>query len=208
MLYTIYLIAAVAGGTIMACQFVLSLFGMADHGVGHIGHFDHGPHLGGHDAAAGADGDMATADHPDSTWLFGIITFRTLVAAITFFGLAGGAAWSAGLGSPKSLALAVAAGFAAMYGMYWLMLQISRLASSGNERIVNAVGRHATVYVPIPAGGRGAGKVQLSMQNRIVEFQAVSQEADVLRTGETVEVIEVSGSDLVRVRRLAEPVGA
>jgi membrane-bound ClpP family serine protease len=47
------------------------------------------------------------------------------------------------------------------------------------------------------------------MQNRIVEFQAVSEESERLRTGETVEVTAVSGSDLVRVRRLPQdaPVG-
>jgi hypothetical protein len=86
--------------------------------------------------------------------------------------------------------------------------QISRLASSGNERIVNALGRRATVYIPIPADGRGAGKVQLSMQNRIVEFQAVTDGPEPLKTGEAVEVVAVSGSDMVRVRRLAEPVEA
>jgi hypothetical protein len=46
------------------------------------------------------------------------------------------------------------------------------------------------------------------MQNRIVEFQAVTEEPEPLKTGETVEVVEVSGSDRVRVRRIVEPVGA
>ena len=46
------------------------------------------------------------------------------------------------------------------------------------------------------------------MQNRIVEFQAVTDEEERLRTGEPVEVIAVDGSDLVRVRRVVETVGA
>lgn len=213
MLNTIFLIAAVIGGTIMVCQFMLTVFGWGDHGgdVGGDFHggfdhsFDHGGHIGGHDAGGDHGGDAA---HADSSWLFGVVTFRTLVAAIAFFGVAGAGALSAGVRAPVALAIALGAGFFAMYGMYWLMRQISRLASSGNERIVNALGRRATVYIPIPADNQGAGKVQLSMQNRIVEFQAVTDGAEALKTGETVEVVAVSGSDLVSVRRVAEAVEA
>jgi len=217
MLNTIFLIAAVIGGTVMVCQLALSVLGMGEHGAGGHGHFGHGDfgadhtggHFGGHDADAGADGDLTgDGSHADSNWLFSVITFRTLVAASAFFGLAGAAALSADFSGPQSVAIALAAGLAAMYGMYWLMMQISRLASSGNERISNALGRRATVYIPIPAAGGGAGKVQLSMQNRIVEFQAVTEEPEPLKTGETVEVVEVSGSDRVRVRRIVEAVGA
>jgi hypothetical protein len=88
------------------------------------------------------------------------------------------------------------------------MQAISKLTSSGNERIVNAIGCRGSVYIPIPPSGQGAGKVQLSMQNRIVEFQAVTDEPDRLRTGETVEVVAVAGSDLVRVRRVVQAVEA
>lgn len=216
MVYTVFLVAAVIGGTVMLCQFALTVFGLGDHGD-HLGHgdfhdaghdFDHGSGAG-HDADAGADGDV-TGDggHADSNWLFAMITFRTLVAATAFFGIAGAAAHTAGVSDAKALAIAFAVGFAAMYGMYWLLRQISRLASSGTERIGNALGRVGRVYIPIPAAGSGAGKVQLSMQNRIVELTAVTDDADPLRTGESVEVVAVTGSDQVRVRRVAQAVEA
>jgi hypothetical protein len=64
------------------------------------------------------------------------------------------------------------------------------------------VGLPATVYIPIPAGSKGAGKVQLSMQNRIVEYQAVTDDAEPLKTGDKVEVIGVMNSDTVQVRRV------
>jgi membrane protein implicated in regulation of membrane protease activity len=213
MLYTIFLIAAVIGGTIMVCQFLLTVLGLGDHGgdAGHFGYGDFhggdGVHVGGHDA--GMDAHLSgDGTHADSSWLFGVVTFRTMVAATAFFGIAGAAAMTADMNRPQSLAIALVAGFSALYGMYWLMRQISRLTSSGNERIANALGRRATVYIPIPAEGRGAGKVQLSMQNRIVEFQAMTDDAQPLKTGETVEVVAVSGADLVSVRRIAEAVEA
>ena len=107
-----------------------------------------------------------------------------------------------------SLILAIVVGAFAMYGMYWLMRLIAGLNSSGNERIGNAVGLQATVYIPIPATRQGAGKVQLSMQNRVVEYQAVTDDAEPLKTGETVHVVGVAGSDTVQVRRAVEPVPA
>ena len=213
---TVFLIAAVVGGTVMVCQFALTLLGMGGD-AGHAGDLpgdvqfdgDLGPGDSAaaqhHTAWSAADGEF---HHADSSWLFGVISFRTLVAAAAFFGVAGKAALGADISAGKSLVIAVLAGLAAMYGMYWLMQGISRLQSSGNERIGNAVGRQATVYIPVPAEGKGAGKVQLSMQNRIVEFQAVTDEAERLRTGEAVVVIAVAGSDLLRVRRAPQTVEA
>jgi len=138
--------------------------------------------------------------------VFSVISFRTLVAAIAFFGVSGRAALSAGYAPSTSFILAVIVGVAAMYGMYWMMRGIASLNSSGNERIGNAVGRRATVYLRIPATRSGMGKVQLSMQNRIVEYQAFTDETEPLQSGESVEVVDVAGGDTVYVRRIAKPV--
>ncbi len=217
MLDMLFLIAAIIGGTVMICQFLLTLVGMGDDG----GEMGDGDFSGDADVAGDFDADLpgdhetslghaADADyqHPDSTWLFGVLSFRTLIAAAAFFGVAGKTALSAGLSQPIALLIAVLLGLSAMYGMYYLMQGMSRLTSSGNERIVSAIGKHATVYIPIPAEGAGVGKVQVNLQNRTVEFQAVSEESDQLSTGETVEITEVKNSDTVAVRRLAAPVEA
>jgi membrane protein implicated in regulation of membrane protease activity len=220
MLDNIFLIAAVIGGTILVCQFALTLLGLGHDGAGvghdmggfHGGGFHGDAHIGGGGhAGAGADHhgsshtqENADNQHPNSSWLFGVLTFRTLVAAAAFFGVSGKAALSAGYAQSTSLILAILIGLSAMYGMYWLMRLISGLASSGNERIGNAVGRQATVYIPIPPARKGAGKVQLSMQNRIVEYQAVTDENETLKTGESVEVVGVAGGDIVQVRRSAQ----
>lgn len=220
MLDIFFIITAVVGITVLACQFVLTLMGLGDHGdaLGDVGDVNSGDGFDGdvtvhdssvpgdHHTSAGtaADGQL----HPDSTWLFGVVTFRTLVSAAAFFGLAGMAALRSGFSPSSSLILAAAAGLAAMYVAYWSMRAIAGLASSGNERIGNAVGRFATVYIPVPADQQGAGKVQLSMQNRIVEFLAVTDESDRLPTGLKVEVVGVVGNDTVAVRRVVEPAHA
>jgi membrane protein implicated in regulation of membrane protease activity len=218
MLHIIFLIAAVIGGTVMVCQFVLTLMGLGDDAtdltdgdfsgdVSHTGTMDATDVGIDHDTSFAHAGDM-DYQHPDSTWLFGVLSFRTIVAAAAFFGVAGETALSAGHSPGIALTIAVLVGIAAMYGMYWLMSGISRLTSSGNERIGAALGKLATVYIPIPAKEKGLGKVHLTLQNRTVEFQAVSDEAAPLRTGETVEIVGVKNSDTVNVRRIRETVNA
>jgi hypothetical protein len=210
-LSTLYLIAAVIGGTILVCQFVLALVGLG-HDSGDLGHHlggdfhgdAHGGGFDGHDMGDSHAG--AGADHADSTHLFAVLSFRTLTAAAAFFGVTGLALESSGLPATTSLFLALCAGACALYGMYGLLRLIAGLSSSGNERIGNAVGLAATVYVPIPATGKGAGKVQLSMQNRIVEYQAVTDDAEPLKTGEAVEVVGIKNSDTVHVRRTSRVV--
>ncbi len=208
---TLFLIAAVVGGTVLVCQFALTLLGLghdsADMGHHMGGDFHGDAHVGGDSHVGHSGGTHADADqHANSTHIFSVISFRTLVAAIAFFGVSGRAALSAGYAQSTSLILAAVVGITAMYGMYWLLRLIASLNSSGNERISNAVGRQATVYIRIPATRSGAGKVQLSMQNRIVEYQAVTDEAEPLQSGESVEVVDVAGSDSVYVRRIAKPV--
>jgi hypothetical protein len=204
----LYLMAAVLGGTILICQFVLALFGLGHDGADfahHAGDFHGagGSHLGdslhGHSADSSHPG--SDGQHPDSTHLFAVVSFKTLVAAAAFFGITGFSTLKAGFPVTTTLVLSVVAGTLAMYGMYWLLGLITRFDSEGNEQIVNAVGQSATVYVPIPATGRGAGKVQLSMQNRIVEYQAVTDANEVLKTGESVVVVGIKSDDTVEVRR-------
>lgn len=213
MLETIFLIAAVVGGTVMLCQFVMTLMGAgddgADGGVNAGDAFDGDFDAGDFDGGDSLDSSHhAAGHHQDANWLFKAISLRTLVAAFAFFGVAGMAATSAGAPPAGSVAVAIAAGLAAMYGVYWLMQSIGKLASSGNERIENALGCRATVYVRIPAARKGAGKVTLTLQNRTVEYQAVTDDPEPLRTGEPVEVVAVSGDDMVCVSRIAEPISA
>ena len=113
---TVYLICAILGGTLMLCQFVLTLVGLGGHhdlGGDHtsdggdvqhdLGHYHHEP---GH--------------HEESSWFFKLLTFRTIVAALLFFGLAGLAASARVTQGPLlPLAIAVAAGGAAVLFLAW-----------------------------------------------------------------------------------------
>ena len=78
------------------------------------------------------------------------LSFRTIVAALAFFGLAGLAAQSAEASTPMTLGIALAAGLAAMYAVYGMMQLMYSLRAEGTVHIQRAVGREGTVYLRIP----------------------------------------------------------
>jgi hypothetical protein len=189
-LETVYLICFLAGATLMVCQFLLSLLGIGGH---HDMGNDHD--LSAHDVQDSHDGGHHEAV---ASWFVSLLTFRTLVAALTFFGLAGLAGsrqWGDG---PVTRLVAVAAAAGAMVLVASLMRTLSRLRAEGTVRMERAVGKNGTVYLPIPAQKAGTGRVLLSLQNRTVECQAVTAEKE-LPTGAPVVVVAVLGPDTVEV---------
>ncbi|WP_425614141.1 NfeD family protein [Anatilimnocola sp. NA78] len=198
----LFLFFAVVGGTVLICQFVLTLVGLSGgHDLPDDLSVEHGGDFGGHDVSADHGGDIGH-DHGHageahvSNWLFGVISFRTLVAASTFFGLGGLAAHEGGLNLASQLGIAVICGLGAMYGVHWIMKLIGRLGEDGTVRIQRAIGQEGTVYVPIPGSKSRAGKIQLRLQNRLMEYAAVTEGTERLATGTKVRVIRVAGDVL------------
>jgi hypothetical protein len=188
-MYPFYLTCFLIGGTLLVGQFLLGLLGL-----GHLHDFDlHDLHdVGGHDDVGGHEGD--------GSWFTGMLTFRTLVAALTFFGL-GGLAGLQRWGSdrwPLTLVVAVAAGGGALVIVGSLMRWLRRQTASGTVHIKRAVGQSGTVYLTVPAGRAGAGKVTVCVQNRTMEYQAVTPDQE-LPTGAKVVVVGVVNGDTVEV---------
>jgi hypothetical protein len=99
---------------------------------------------------------------------------------------------------PLSLAIALAAAVGALFGVASLMRSLHRLKADGTVRIERAVGQPGTVYLTIPAQKAGAGKVTLTLQNRTLEYQAVTPHQQ-LPTGSKIVVTAVLGPDTVEV---------
>jgi hypothetical protein len=200
-----YMVCAVVGGTVLFCQFVLTLLGLSDDfadvpddmpDASDIGPVDH--HGGGHHAGS--------EHHESSTWLFGVLTFRTVVAALTFFGLTGLATSSNNFRPLTGFFTALAAGGVAMYGLHWMMQALHKLRADGTARIDRAVGTVGTVYLRIPGRNAGAGKIHLNLQNRTVEYDALTADDD-LPAGARIVVVSVIGPDTVSVARVPETQG-
>ena len=185
----IYMVCAIVGGTVFLCQLLLSLLG--------LGH-DHDVHLEiAHDADHDAHGD---GEHGAS--FLSKLTLRAIIAALTFFGLSGLAATQGGLNPVLSCAIALAAGIAAMAAVMMLMNMLSKLQSDGTVHIEQTIGLTGKVYLGIPAKKNGMGKVLLNVQDRTMEYLAVSS-GDELLTGTEIVVVDVVGPGTLEVASLS-----
>lgn len=199
---TVYMICAAVGGTLIVCQFLMSLLGMGgDHDAG-------GHDMGGHDVVAGHDvgGTHEVGHGSEPAWYFSMLTFRTLTAATAFFGLAGLAASRAELEPFPALAVSFGAGMAALLVVGWIMRLLVKLNLDGTIRIERSLGARGTVYLPIPAAKAGAGKVLVSVLHRTIEYKAITSQQQ-LPTGAKIVVVGVVGPDTVEVASSNEPQG-
>ncbi|QDU18664.1 hypothetical protein [Urbifossiella limnaea] len=175
---TFYLFCAGLGGTVILLQLAAGLLGFgADHDTDHDTGADH--------------------DH-DGNSFFGMLSVRTAAAALTFFGLGGLTARYYGADEALATVVAAAAAVAAFYAVAFLVRSLSGLKADGTARIERAVGRTGSVYLRVPGTRSGHGKVQVAVQNRTVEYQAVTAGPD-LPTGAPVRVVAVLTADTVEV---------
>lgn len=182
---TFYLVCAAVGCTVLAIQLVLTILGFDSDGTDVLD--------------AGSDVPHIEMPVHDASWFFGVLSFRALVAAVAFFGLGGLAGQTAGLGSAIALMGAVLCGALAMIGVAWLMRLFLGLRAEGTIHIENAIGMPAVVYLSIPPAGQGAGKVTVTVQERTMEYAAVTTDSEPLPTGAQVTVVGLAGTDTVEV---------
>ncbi len=212
---TVYLVCAVVGSTILVCQLLLMVIGaggdqdVGGHDVDVGGHdFDvgHDVDVGGHDFDAGHDiggdhdigGHDGDAPHHDSSWFFGILSFRAMVAAVAFFGIGGMIGQTGGLSNYGTFLSGLSLGCLAMFVVAWLLRLLHGLHSQGNVHIEMSVGMPGSVYLSVPAHREGRGKVTVRVQSRTMEYQAITK-GEALSTGAPVVVVGVIGSNVVEV---------
>lgn len=184
---TVFTVCAIVGSVILVLQFLLTLIGLDDDNAD-IGEVGDDLELG----------DEFVDAHQGSSAIFGVLSFRSVVAAVALFGIGGRGALEAGFSPYFSLVVAIALGAAALFLVAWLMRALYGLKSDGTVRIQNCVGMPATVYLGIPGKKGGKGKVTVSIQNRTMEYAAITDE-DEIPTGAQVVVVGISGLDTLEV---------
>jgi hypothetical protein len=194
---------AVIGGTAFAAQFLLSMLGILgdgdadfDGGDGDLD-FGDGGDLG--DSDTGDAGDAHEGSHLDAGHLFRMVSLRTLVAGLLFFGLGGIIATDNGASGPLALLIAALCGFGAFYAVYKVFQLLYSMHEDHTAKITDAEGCRGTVYVPIPPAGEGVGKVQLRMAGRIVELAAQTNIDHRIKTGATIQVVRIVSPTIVEV---------
>lgn len=148
------------------------------------------------------DADMSGVDADAGTGGMNLYTFRNFVNFFLGFGwsaiLLSGSIRSKGLLMLLSIIVGVLLVALVMYMFKWLY----SMQQSGNINVYNsAVGCNGTVYLKIPAERSGEGKVQITIQNAVREYNALT-DGDTLLTGTPIKVIEVINQSTLLVEPL------
>ena len=186
----LYVACAVVGGAVLILQFLLLAVG----GTGDVD-VDVG------DVDVGGDVDVDTDGGDSSDAAFKVVSVKTLIAFVTFFGLGGCIGGYYELGTLLTLALAVALGTVALFVVAWVWSLLFQLQSSGNVRVEGAIGKTGRVYLRVPPSGEGHGKVTVEVQGRTLELRASTSEDSAIPTGDQVIIVDLVAPETVSVVR-------
>lgn len=185
---------AIPATVVLVIQTILTFMG----GLELNGDFDIGGGID-LDMELDADGDFdleeaATAD-------LKLFSVRGIVAFFTLFGWVGVVLLDKKVPLIVTVGIAILSGGVAMYLIAWIFRQMYKLQESGNIDIVNAEGKDGEVYLTIPKYRSGVGKVQMVVQGRLIEIDAVTDDEEGLVTGTKISVITTLKDNKVVVER-------
>ena len=99
-------------------------------------------------------------------------------------------------------AVAIIVGVALVAAVMYLFKWLSSMQQSGNINVFkSAVGCHGTVYLTIPGERSGEGKVQISINGSIREYNAVTDDG-AIQTSTPIKVVEVLDASTLVVAKL------
>ena len=153
------------------------------------------------DAGGGMDVDFDDVSSAMGTGM-NLLTFRNLVNFLLGFGwtfiLLQKSISSTGL----LLFLSVLVGLALVAIVMYMFKWLSSMQQSGTIDVYKAaVGCHGKVYLTIPGGRSGEGKVQITINNSVREYAALT-DSDTLKTGTPIKVLEVLSPSTLLVEEL------
>jgi hypothetical protein len=186
-LNTIYLVCAVAGGTVLVIRLILMLFGMDGGGDVDI-EFD----------------PSAAADAIDGSGnFFTFLSLQSIAGFFTMFGLVGMGLLQIEATNAQSLAGALAAGVFTAWATGMLFIAMRKLQSDGTLVMDKAIGKKGAVYLTIPE--KGTGVVSVSVQGGLKNLDAVSEKGTRIPTGTIIEVVGVkAGTILIVTEEVSE----
>ena len=158
----------------------------------------------GADADSNFDVDVDTSlDGADLSNIEGgsnLYTFRNFVNFLLGFG------WSAILlqesipNTALLILVSVVVGVALVAAVMYLFKWLAGMQQSGNINLEkSAAGCEGTVYLTIPASRAGSGKVQITIDGAVREYDAVTEHETPLKTGTPIRVVDVVDAHTVIV---------
>jgi hypothetical protein len=148
----------------------------------------------------GLDSDLES-EFDDIDGGFSIISFRSLIAFLMFFGWGGIVSLNEGIGLSKTIMIAFLTGFLAMMAVAYLFSLMLRMQESGTVDLSTIIQDVADVYLTIPAKGSGKGRIQISVQGKVMELDAIT-DAEVIKTGAKARVLRILKDNVILVKSI------
>lgn len=171
---------AIVASLVFVILFVLTIIGLDHSDV---------------DIDLNADGDGTMMETGDGLNIF---TIKNFIGFLMGFGWAGVCLYDS-ISSPGVMLLVASVVGCLFVAMFVLIYKQSRkLDKDGTFNINDTLGKTASVYLRIPAEGRGKGKIQVSINGSVHEIDAVTDE-DEIPTGRNVRIVEVIDNETLKV---------
>ncbi len=201
----VFVCIAIPSTLLMVVQFILTLIGIGDGADADAdGNFDspgEGIDLDG-DGVIDVEAPSGEGDDPFNFGLvFRLFTLRGMIAFLAVMGWVGYGLDETSLPRWGTILISVACGLVMMLLIAAIFSLFRKLQSSGNLNLKNALGQSGSVYLKIPANRSGIGKVNLVVQGKFGEFEAVTDEDEDIPYGTEIVVIALSGVDTLVIKR-------
>ncbi|RYZ23534.1 MAG: hypothetical protein EOO16_04705 [Chitinophagaceae bacterium] len=126
-------------------------------------------------------------------------TIKNMIAFFTMFGWAALASYHAGLGPAMSTVLGLGAGCGLVAILWSLLKRTDQMKHDGTLQMKNAIHKVGETYLRIPASRGGMGKVQVQVQGRLMELDAMTDDATDIATGRPIQVVNLLNNQILLV---------
>lgn len=147
----------------------------------------------------GAFGDTDEYIDGDGGIDFQFFTIKNFITFFTVFGWVGLGCLKGGLPLWQVIIWSILSGVAIVLIMFYLFSRMAKLRSSGTLQIQNALQKQAEIYLTIPAGRGGYGKVHIHVQGSLRELRALTDDPIDIPTGSLVTVVGIVNDSVLLV---------
>lgn len=169
---------ALISTVIMVIQFILSLCGMGDVDM---------------------DVDMSAGDGLDAATGMDLFSIKNVVIFFVGFGWAGISFREIIPQDGLLILAALVCGCFFVASFIMIFKQLMKFEGNGAVNMSEAVGKKAEVYLRIPAKRNGKGKVQVSLNGVAREYDAVTNDDEMIPSGKIVDIIGSTGGGALLV---------
>jgi membrane-bound ClpP family serine protease len=137
------------------------------------------------------NGNLSEAEGP-----FQLFSLRNLIHFLLGFSWAGISFYSTIQNQSFLIILSCIIGVSFIFMFFVIMQQVHKLAEDNSFNIRNTLNKTAEVYLTIPEGKTGKGKVMISVNGAFHELDAISEKGRI-ESGSIVRVIKIDNNLLV-----------